>query len=260
MGRNTFLSMPLGEILALMYDWHNGVQLRAQNADVDYFRHWIQKYKIHHLLVVGAGTGRIAQPLAGLVEHLVALDMNPFRLARINVHTYQNIQLEVADICRYEPESPFDLVLVPYSTLQLISDGARLQLAIEHLRDATKPDGIVLVDISTSFGNRPEHPWIQVLEAYCDELGETISEWEEATRGGGSFNIRCCYRLRSLDSEVIVGETERWFAHDERSLTMLLEASGLKVSRCDHGYGPNMSTHRRIFHLIHQGRTRTKNA
>ena len=50
-------------LLALMYDFYNLHTLKGQNDDIDYYINQIKKYNAKDVLVIGAGTGRVAIPL-----------------------------------------------------------------------------------------------------------------------------------------------------------------------------------------------------
>ncbi|MFE7117752.1 hypothetical protein ACFU99_20285, partial [Streptomyces sp. NPDC057654] len=73
---------------ALLYDWHNQHRLRRQQRDIAYWLNLTERND--RLLVLGAGTGRVAVPLA---EHrdsnhdrdrsVTAVDLSQARLRRM---------------------------------------------------------------------------------------------------------------------------------------------------------------------------------
>src|SRR5690349_15485312 len=72
---------PLDPILAALYDWHNERVLVSQKADVSF---WRQQFHVgRSVAVMGAGTGRVARPLAGPGRTVLAVDRNLARLGRI---------------------------------------------------------------------------------------------------------------------------------------------------------------------------------
>ena len=71
------------EILALMYDFYNEHTLKTQNDDIDYYKSIIKDYNLKEVLIVGAGTGRVAIPLSK-VANVEALDLDLERLNRIH--------------------------------------------------------------------------------------------------------------------------------------------------------------------------------
>ena len=62
------------ELLAIMYDFYNQHTLRDQNRDIDYYIKQIKKYSVERVLVVGAGTGRVAIPLSDYAK-ITAVDL-----------------------------------------------------------------------------------------------------------------------------------------------------------------------------------------
>ena len=70
------------DLEALLYDWHNSHSLVGQQADIGY---WLDETRASdRILVLGAGTGRVAAPLAARgTAIVVALDLSLARLARI---------------------------------------------------------------------------------------------------------------------------------------------------------------------------------
>ena len=70
-------------LLALMYDFYNYNTLRGQNDDIPYYIKQIDKYSSKKVLVVGAGTGRVAIPLAKYCD-VTALDFDKERLTVLN--------------------------------------------------------------------------------------------------------------------------------------------------------------------------------
>ena len=69
-------------LLALMYDFYNLHTLKGQNDDIDYYINQIKKYNAKDVLVIGAGTGRVAIPLSKY-SNVTALDFDKERLNRL---------------------------------------------------------------------------------------------------------------------------------------------------------------------------------
>ncbi|MFE9750238.1 class I SAM-dependent methyltransferase [Saccharothrix saharensis] len=137
---------------ALLYDWHNDHLLRAQRADVDYWQ--ASTADADRLLVLGAGTGRVAAPLARHRPRLVtALDLSPARLRR--VPAVPGLRPVCGDMRRLPLAGGFDAAIVPYSAMQLlVSPRDRDQALVDAARVLT-PDGFLHVDVSGNFDTRP---------------------------------------------------------------------------------------------------------
>lgn len=67
---------------ALLYDWHNDIKLRRQNKDIEFWESYLEKLCSNEVLVVGAGTGKIAIPLSKYFN-VEALDISAGRLKRL---------------------------------------------------------------------------------------------------------------------------------------------------------------------------------
>lgn len=69
-------------LLALMYDFYNSHTLKGQNDDINYYINQIKLYNSKDILIIGAGTGRVAIPLTKYAN-ITALDFDKERLARL---------------------------------------------------------------------------------------------------------------------------------------------------------------------------------
>ena len=67
------------KLLAYMYDFYNKHMLHDQNDDIQYYKNQIKHYNSKNILVVGAGTGRVAIPLSN-IANVIALDFDAARL------------------------------------------------------------------------------------------------------------------------------------------------------------------------------------
>ena len=67
------------KMLAYMYDFYNLHTLKGQNDDIKYYKEQIKYYNAKTVLIVGAGTGRVAIPLNDVAK-VTALDFDEGRL------------------------------------------------------------------------------------------------------------------------------------------------------------------------------------
>ena len=137
-----------GELDALLYDWHNAYRLRAQRGDVGY---WVELTSgIDRLLVVGAGTGRVAVPLARhRTRTITALDVSFARLRRMPA--VPGLVPVCSDMRSLPLRSGFGAAIVPYSTLQLLlTVQDRAQALVEAARVLDK-GALLHIDVSGNF-------------------------------------------------------------------------------------------------------------
>jgi SAM-dependent methyltransferase len=99
------------------------------------------------ILDVGAGTGRVAIPLAQAGHEVIALDVDAELLAELAQRAeglpVRTLQADAADFVLAEPVS---LIIVPMQTIQLLADRGRFFAAA---RRALKPGGRLAIAIAT---------------------------------------------------------------------------------------------------------------
>jgi len=233
-----------GQLLSgLLYDWHNSLRLEEQNEDIRFWREVL--YDSTSVLVLGAGTGRIATPLSRPGRLVLAVDSDIGRLDRIETSsslTALGADLEALPFTAIE----HDDVVVPYSTLQLLDRGAsgRVLATLARLMSSRCR---LWVDISISFIGRQNSEWATVLDDWCEDLGERVIERHRVQNEGGVCQIEIEFCRR--DGSKIMQTTERWFHHPVDDLLRVIRTTGLDVCHISVGYGGGRSLHRRVFQL-----------
>ena len=232
--------------LAALYDWHNAHQLRRQTADIDFWRQSLRAGR--RILVMGAGTGRVATPLAESERLVLALDLDRARLQRIPQ------ALGLVAVCAdffAPPVAPvFDHVVFPYSALQLVPV-TRIGEALQASAGVLTSDGSLWIDVSESFRARPDHPWREVLSAACPELGANVSEWQCARAAKDHLRLEIRF---DADGRTVADTTERWHFHDEDAYAAAFREAGLALRDRARGYGEaERSPHRLIYRLERVG-------
>lgn len=236
---------------AALYDWHNRHRLRRQERDQD---HWARQLGASSTVaVLGAGTGRIATPLAGAGHRVLAVDLYPARLARLPL--VPGLQAVCADFTRPLGRGRWAHVLFPYSALQLVPP-ARLAAALAVARDLLAVDGTVHLDLSDSFAAKPDRPWTPVLEdAECPELGEAtpvrVTEEQRGTQRCDHYHLEIRYMRKG---ETFLRVTECWYHHPHDAVVRAAEEAGLRVAELQRGYpGVPDTGHRRLYRLVVTG-------
>jgi SAM-dependent methyltransferase len=228
---------------ALLYDWHNAHRLIEQQADIGY---WLDRTASStRTLVLGAGTGRVAAPLASTgISLVVALDRSPARLGRIARSS--RLACICGDMTQLPVSREFDDIIVPYSTFQLLPTDVDRRRAVQLAATLLAREGTLHIDVSTSFDSRPPTGPCVALTGFCKELGQAVTEIETCSRETDALVIRREFRLPSGD--LLCAAEERWTYFSAIDFGALLKEAGLTVGSIDHGYGGGRSAHRRIFH------------
>lgn len=232
-------------LLALLYDWHNCLRLHRQCQDVAF---WIDRLvgadgERGAVAIMGAGTGRVAAPLARAGHRVVAVDRNLARLQRAPLQ--RRLRPLAADFTALPLAGAFDHVVYPYSALQMLPP-YRLGGALAEARQRLAPGGRLWVDLSDHFVIRREHPWQTVLEAPCEELDTKVAERHRGTLESDHYRVEICFLAAG---RLLAGMVERWYFHPDGALRDAFCRAGFKVVRVHTGYGTEETRHRRIYEL-----------
>ncbi|MFD7668411.1 class I SAM-dependent methyltransferase [Streptomyces sp. NPDC059788] len=231
---------------ASLYDWHNDHRLRRQQADIAY---WLTvTEEDERLLVLGAGTGRVAVPLA---EHrhrsVTAVDASLARLRRMP--RAPGLTPVCADMRELPLHGPFDAAVVPYSTLQLLLTAPDRHRALTEAARVLRPGAYIHIDVSGNFDARAATDWHLALAEPCPAAGATVEEWERQTPMSDHVLIEKSFRI---GEQVLTEVQERWAYLGSLRTEAALDRAGFDLTGTDHGYGAEASPHR----LIHHGRRR----
>lgn len=228
---------------AVLYDWHNQHLLRRQRKDEEFYSELLAARQA--VLVLGSGTGRVSAAISRRCSGTVfAVDRSITRLAR--APRFDNITAVCADF-RTLPfgDHVADAALYPYSAFQLLESREDRISALNCVRRALRPNGILLIDISKNFETRSVGRKTRVvLEAACPELAATVTEVERSERTGDHLMLT---RSFSRDGRHLVEFAERWYFASKLQLPEILASAGLHISTLMRGYGDDSTSHRRIY-------------
>lgn len=134
--------------------WHD-VECGAYRADLPLWLELAQGAE-GRILEVGAGTGRVAIPLARAGHDVTALDLDPDLLAALAARA--DLPTVLADATGFTLPGDFDLITVPMQTIQLLDDRDGF---FASARRALRPGGRLAVAIATdleSYDGAPPLP------------------------------------------------------------------------------------------------------
>lgn len=237
------------EVEAVLYDWHNTHRLKAQRDDISY---WMRVAgSADRLIILGAGTGRVAVPLAERSSDqggsggpvTAAIDLSLARLRRIPA--IPRLAAVQADMRRLPLATGFDAAIIPYSTVQLLPTARDRELALAEAARVLQPGALLHIDVSGSFDLRSAADWHATLCAHCNELAITVVEWERSAQHSGHVVIEKSFR--TSDDEPLLYVQEHWVHLQALDLEPALDQAGFDLVAVDHGYGTRTSTHRRIY-------------
>ena len=230
---------PEARALARLYD----VDLVDDPGDLDVYLALAQRTG-GPVLELGAGTGRIALPLAAAGYPVTAVDLDPAMLDRARtaltaagksaVARVELIEADLLDL-RLPTAGTFRLAIIALTTLFLLATRERQRQAVRTLADHLGPGGIAVVDIwlpDTDDLARFDGRLIFEYERTDPETGATVTKIAAARHDPTTAVID----LTSIFEEGRPGEPAvRWIRHDALrligadELRAMAEDAGLEV-------------------------------
>ena len=232
------------KLLAIMYDFYNRHVLRDQNRDIDYYIKQIKKYSAKRVLVVGAGTGRVAIPLSDYAK-ITALDLDKERLEVLKSKN-ENINVVCCDFINFNSLEKYDLIIVPYSTIQFCGDITKINKIFNKLNQIMTEQTICIFDVSESFNEKPERTNEFLFKDFCDEIKEQVKVYYSSKRYNNFIEFFIEYRLVEKNYSVI--EKEKYCYYDQELFSNLLNKQNLLLLKIDNGYGDNIFQHKHLYH------------
>jgi len=158
-----------GAALARYYD----LDLAEDQPDVDLYRA-LAAASDGPILELGAGTGRVAVPLAAAGRDVVAVDRDPHMLERARARWAAashpagrgSLELVEADMTDYRPGSRFDLVLIALNSLLLLERGDAQRAALETMALSLTPHGQAVIDV-----------WLPTPDDLALYDGRSVLDW-----------------------------------------------------------------------------------
>ena len=238
------------QMLAIMYDFYNLHMLRGQNDDILYYINEIKSYDSKKVLVVGAGTGRVAIPLSKYAN-VTALDFDQERLIQLN-RKEKNIRTICINFFDYEKEDDYDLIVIPYSTLQFDNDAENINKFLKKLSTIINANTISIFDVSESFNTKIDKNQEFLFRDYCREVYDDVAVYYTSKRFKEYIEFLIEYRL--CKEQVSLFENEKYYYYDRDLLYKAIVNNNLEILKIDDGYGNADFKHKHLYHCRKRGR------
>lgn len=232
-------------IEGILYDWHNSIKLRNQNKDIDFFKKLIGIKKKKKILIIGAGTGRVAIPLS-YYHDIYALDKSKDRLEVLSKKEYGNLKIICNDAINYKSEEKFDYIIFPYSTMQNIYPQLKQKMILQNLKKNLKENGQIIIDNSDQFKDFENQDERIICEGYSDILKTNIIQ-SEKIRVHKEY-VKLFLKFKDDKGNLIYKENERWNIQDEEKFDKMVMKLGYIINEKIRGYDKN-TIHRTIYVL-----------
>ena len=232
-------------IEAVLYDWHNSIKLHNQNKDIVFFQDFIKDNGNKKILVVGAGTGRVAIPLSER-NYIYALDIDNQRLQLLKEKEYNNRKIKIInkDIEKYETEEKFDLIIFPYSTIQNIHTKNKRKRILKKVRELLKDNGRCIIDISNKFKEFQNCDYTSICEGENKALGKYIFENEKVRVCDDC--VKLYKKFIDKNNKVLLKKVETWDIIEEKEFEKDITDVKLEIIEKKRGYD-NTTSHRAIY-------------
>ena len=157
-----------------------------------------------HLLDVGAGTGRLAIPLAHLGYQVTAVDPSAAMLTQLQQKAPSSITC-LGDLTRHHPTTPYHLALLVFTTISYITTGQALRNLLHQIAGRLQPGGYLIVDQPSRHTFASATLTGENADGYvCRHIsmrpvGRTHFHYHEQTRGnqqGAPFAFQTALRMR----------------------------------------------------------------
>ena len=180
-----------GDAFADVYDdWYQGV------SDVDATCELVVELlpgpggdRRGRVLELGAGTGRLAVPLAERGLEVTALDASAAMLERLRQRDGAGrVRLVHGDMVADAPAGPFDVVLVAYNTLFNLLSAERQAACFDAVAARLAPDGALLVEAFVPADPPPTGSAVELRSMTADEVVlSVVRHTPEEQRAEGQF-------------------------------------------------------------------------
>lgn len=231
---------------SVLYDWHNDNILGRQNNDISFYEKYVINNNIKRVIVVGAGTGRVAIPLSK-ITNVDALDISIGRLLRLSEHN-DRINIIARDFSqKNDLSSKYDLVIFPYSTLQAINDKYYINVLL-NIKQILCKNGTCLIDIDNSFKTAVSQRKVLKCAGFCKRIKKYVEEYTTVIKLKNGIKVIRDFWVGGVNYFVI----EKWYSFNENQFIKFLMQTGLKKRQVFYGYKKEKNAHKMIVEITHK--------
>jgi SAM-dependent methyltransferase len=216
---------------AALYDWECREVLGRTEQDVEFWRAVVGREPSGRVLELACGTGRVTLPLAAAGFSIVGLDVDSTMLAvaRDRRGAARWPLLVTSDMRRFALRCRFDAIIVPYNSIQLLTDQDDVSACLRGLAEHLAPTGVVGLEVTdfqrgsveTDVGHEPIHAGrlagepLTLSGSLTHDLTARVSRYRRSFAGPDW----------TIEDQVVI----RSYRRDE--LAVLLSAAGLVPER-----------------------------
>lgn len=180
-----------GEAFADVYDeWYEGV---SSVDDTVAMIESLQARRPLRILELAVGTGRLAIPLARRGHAVTGVDVSPDMLAVLAGNDPDGLVTVITgDMVDSMPTGPFDIVLVAYNSLFMLTDASRQAACFAAVSQVLAPGGSFVVEAFVPFDPPHDGPDIALrsMTAASVVLSVTITDADRQLVDGQHIELR----------------------------------------------------------------------
>lgn len=207
----------------------------AARGDLDFWRAMVRELAPARILELGAGAGRITEPLAASRSRVVALDLSRdmLRIARRSLAGRENIRFIVGDMRDLSFVRAFDLVVAANDPFSHLTRGRDREMALHAAAQALQAGGYLILDalwfpprIRRRMASRHGHHVIRDAGPVDGRMLRVTECWRSLGRQG-----RCEARYEyALDNAVAARATFQARAWNLAEVRSRLGRNGLRLA------------------------------
>jgi len=206
----------------------------ATRGDVDFWRALAREHAPARILELGAGAGRITEPLAASPARVVALDLSRemLRIARRTLAGRENICFILGDMRDLPFVRAFDLVVAADDPFSHLTSAPDREMALRAAARALQPNGVLILDalwfpprIRRRMASRHGHHVVRDAGMFAGRSMRVIEHWRSLGRHG-LCRARYEYTLGGMIAASATFQARAWSMAELRTR---LARNGLRV-------------------------------
>ena len=229
-----------------IYDWECSFLFPHLEKDVNFWLNVLKPEKLP-ILEAGAGTGRIAIPLAEANHNITALDISQDMLNILtNKSDNPNINILQADLASFSLEKIYGSVIFPYTIFQLLPDSESRISCLKTLNKNLVQNGKIFFDLDlTVLTNKNSNDYIHQYSELHEESGAVISLYSqiEIDYSDLSCTWNDVYRIFCDDRKELIRNKTTLHALSLDYMDMLFKQCGFVIYDIKGGYNGETLTH-----------------